>query len=116
MPLRAGYGIFKQKTESFVFWRISEISARNRRQNDRTDVAHLFCQKPDFSKNKQKIQKSSKILQNAARTLQNPPKPWKNPIISQKSPKQIPKQNPKIPYNFPIYPLLKAPIPSLLCP
>ena len=31
------------KTETFVFWHIAEISARYRRQNDRTDVAHLFC-------------------------------------------------------------------------
>ena len=34
---------FVRKTESFVFWHITEISARYRRQNDRTDAAHLFC-------------------------------------------------------------------------
>ena len=33
---------FVRKTETFVFWHITEISARYRRQNDRTDVAHLF--------------------------------------------------------------------------
>ena len=34
---------FVRKTETFVFWHITEISARYRRQNDRTDAAHLFC-------------------------------------------------------------------------
>ena len=34
---------FLPKTKTFVFWHIAEISARYRRQNDRTDVAHLFC-------------------------------------------------------------------------
>ena len=31
------------KTKTFVFWHIAEISARYYRQIDRTDVAHLFC-------------------------------------------------------------------------
>ena len=35
--------IFLAKTKTFVFWHIAEISARYRRQIDRTDVAHLFC-------------------------------------------------------------------------
>ena len=38
------------KTETFVFWHITEISARYRRQNDRTDVAHLFCFKKSHTK------------------------------------------------------------------
>jgi hypothetical protein len=33
---------FKSTTKSFVFWLISEISARSCRHFDRTDVAHLF--------------------------------------------------------------------------
>ena len=41
-----------RKTETCVFWHITEISARYRRQNDRTDVAHLFC----FKKTTQKTQ------------------------------------------------------------
>ena len=32
-----------RKTQSFVFRRIAEISAQLRRENDRTDVPHLFC-------------------------------------------------------------------------
>ena len=35
--------LFLPKTKTFVFWHIAEISARYCRQNDRTDVAHLFC-------------------------------------------------------------------------
>ena len=37
---RRGYLV---KTKTFVFGRIAEISARYRRQNDRTDAARLFC-------------------------------------------------------------------------
>ena len=32
-----------RKTETFVFWHIAEILARKLVENDRTDVAHLFC-------------------------------------------------------------------------
>ena len=36
-------GAYLGSTQSFVFRRIAEISARFRRENDRTDVPHLFC-------------------------------------------------------------------------
>ena len=34
--------VFFCKTETFVFWHMTEISARNLVENDRTDVPHLF--------------------------------------------------------------------------
>ena len=40
--LRTKLSLFS-KTEAFVFLHIAEISARYHRQNDRTDLAHLFC-------------------------------------------------------------------------
>ena len=44
---RRGYLV---KTKTFVFGRIAEISARYRRQNDRTDAARLFCRHISLAK------------------------------------------------------------------